>query len=134
MGKMIHYLTLLIFIDLFFLVTGQYSILSPTSLIVDTLLNISNITGLSFYLLIFGTAGIAGIAVVAGVSTGIINKAGIDILAFVSVALGLAALVGDFVSIYVYLASYNDVLALFVMGPIIILFLMTVVEWLRGKD
>ncbi len=133
MGKLVTYLSMMIFIDLFFIITGQIGQVSSTSIILNTILDLSNIFGSAFYILLFITA-IGGIAVTSGVTTGIINKAGIDLLAFTATAVSLSFLVGDFLSIFNYLFTLNAVLATLIMAPIIILFLLTIFEWLRGKD
>ena len=133
MGKLVTYLSILIFVDLLFIVTGQIGAISSTSIILNTILDLGNLFGSPFYILLFVTA-IGGIAVTSGVTTGILNKAGIDLLAFVVTAVALAALGGDFLSIFTYLFALNEILAMFIMAPLIILFLMSVFEWLRGKD
>lgn len=133
MGKLVTYISFMIFIDLFFIITGQIGQVSSSSIILNAILNLGNIFGSSFYILLFVTA-IGGIAVTSGVTTGIINKAGIDLLAFTATAVSLSFLVGDFLSIFNYLFTLNEVLAVLIMAPIIILFLLSIFEWLRGKD
>ena len=133
MGKFVTYLSILIFIDMFFIVTGQMAQISSSSLILNAILNLGNIFGTGLYILLFVTA-VGGIAVTSGVTTGILNKAGIDLLAFVATAVSLSLLAGDFLSIFVYLFTLNEVLAIMIMAPLIIIFFFTVFEWLRGKD
>lgn len=133
MGRLTTFITILIFIDLLFILTGQIGEISSSSIILNTILNLGNIFGSPFYILVFVVA-IGGIAAVTGVNTGIINKAGIDFLAFTGLAISLGFLAGDFVSIFVYLFTLNEILAVVIMSPIIIIFLLSVLEWLRGKD
>ena len=133
MGRFIGYLTFLIFLDLLFIITGQIGVISGTSIIVNSILQLNNITGNPLYTAVFIVA-ICGIAVTAGVNTGIINKAGIDLIAFVALAIVLATLGADFAGIFGYMATQNLVLATMIFAPIILIYLFTVAEWLRGKD
>lgn len=134
MGKFITFLSILIFIDLVFLVTGQTTLNSPSSIIINALIDPANIKTSQFFLVLFGVAGIAGLAALSGVSTGIINNSGVSILGFATTAAALILLVGDYIAVYSYLRSLNAVFAILVMSPIILIFVMTVAEWLRGKD
>ncbi len=132
MGKLISYLAILVSIDLLFLITGQLGQNSPTSIIINSFLDPGNInTGQLWVLLI--TGGISLLTVGAAVVVGIVSRS-FEIVIFIPIAIGLAALIGDFATIFVYLASFNVVIATLVMAPIMILFVMTIVEWLRGKD
>jgi hypothetical protein len=132
MGKLISYLAILVSIDLLFLITGQLGLNSPTSIIINAILDPGNITTSQLWILLI-TGGISLLAVGAAVVVGIVSRS-FEIVLFVPMAIGLSALIGDFATIYVYLASFNAVLATLIMAPIMILFVMTIVEWLRGKD
>ena len=133
MGKLVSYISILVAIDLMFLITGQLAGDSPTSIIIRAFLDPANIKTSAFWSTFLGIVGIAGIAATAGVTSGIVTR-GIDVLAFTAMALALSLLIGDFVTIYVFLSSLNRVLATLVMAPILMLFVVTIVEWLRGKD
>lgn len=133
MGKLVNYISILIFLDLFYIITGQISTISPTSIILNAVLDPSAINSTYFYVVFLGAVGIAGLAAVSGVSTGLVNR-GLDVLAFTAMALGLSLMIGDFVAIYIYLFSLNKILAVMVMAPTIALFVVTIAEWLRVKD
>jgi hypothetical protein len=133
MGKLVNYISILIFLDLFYIITGQISTISPTSIILNAILDPSAINSTYFYVVFIGAVGIAGLAAVSGVSTGLVNR-GLDVLAFTAMALGLSLMIGDFVAIYIYLFSLNKILAVMVMAPTIALFVVTIAEWLRVKD
>ncbi len=134
MGRFAGFLTFLIFLDLFFIITGQIGEISGTSIILNTLLGLENIFGGLFYTVIFVTA-IGGVAALfVGVVTGIINKAGIEFLIFTTLTITFATMAADFISIYVHLASLNVVWATVIFAPIIIIYLFTTLEWLKNKD
>ena len=80
-----------------------------------------------------GVAGIGALVATSSVTSGIVSR-GLDIIIFTAMALAMAALLGDFVTIFITLNQYNTVLATIIMTPIIALFVMTIAEWLRGKD
>lgn len=133
MGKLVNYISILLFIDLMFLITGQLTTVSPTSIIIGAVLNPETMLTTKFYLIFLGLVGIAGIAATAGVTSGIVTR-GIDVLAFTAMALALSTMLGDFISIFLVLRSINIVLATVIMAPLIMLFVVTIAEWLRGKD
>lgn len=134
MTKLTVYLSILIFVDLMFIITGQLSEISPTSIILDAILNPESILSLKFFLVFFGLAGVGALATTAGVTTGIINKAGISILGFAAMSTVLTGLMGDFVTIWIILFQANPVLASLLFAPIVVLFPITLVEWLRVQS
>lgn len=135
MGKLVTYLSILIFMDLFFILTGQIGQISFSSLILNLILNLVNYAQSGFYEAVFSlAAGIGSLAVTVGVVSGIINKSGIELLAFIGIGLSLLTLTGDFISIFNYLYALNNVLAIVVMSPLVILYMVTILEWVRGKD
>lgn len=135
MGKLVTYLSILIFMDLFFILTGQVGQLSVSSLILNLILNLVNYAQSGFYEAVFSLAtGIGSLAVTVGVVSGIINKSGIELLAFIGIGLSLLTLTGDFISIFNYLYTLNNVLAIVIMSPLVILYMVTILEWVRGKD
>ncbi len=134
MGKFVTFLTTLIFIDLIFIVTGQISLNSPTSIILNAIIDPTNIKSSQLFIVLFGVAGIAGLAALSGVSTGVVSRAGIDLIGFAAIAATLVLLVGDFVAIFSFLNSKNSTIAIMIVAPLIAVFVLTVAEWLRGKD
>ncbi len=132
MGKLIQFVAILVFIDILFIITGQNVLNSPSSAIINALLDPANIQASQLWILII-TGGVATLAIVGSVVLGIVTR-NVEFFFFVTFALGFATLVGDFVAIFLYLASFNVLIATITIGPLMILFLMTVLEWLRGKD
>ncbi len=133
MGKLMTFLAILIFIDILFLVTGQLDITSSTSIITGAILNPSGIRGTQFFLVFLGVAGIAGLIATSGVTTGILANA-TNVLAFGLMTLAMIGLLGDYITIFNTLYVHSPVLATVIMAPIIMLFCVTIAEWLRGKD
>lgn len=132
MGKLVSYISILLAIDLLFLVTGQLSINSPTSSIMGAILSPGTMTSSQWWALLI-TGGISLLTVGAAVVVGVISRS-FELIIFIPMAVALSALVGDFATVFVYLASFNLVLATLVMTPIMVIFVITIVEWLRGKD
>jgi len=133
MGKLTRLILSLVMIDLIFIITGQLGISSSLSLITSLITDPSSVTTSQFYNIFLGTAGVAalltGVAVIVGVA---ITKS--ELLLFVPMAIALGAITGDFITLFNILKDYNLILASLIMTPIIGLYVMTVVEWLRGKD
>lgn len=147
MGKAITYLTILIFLDLFFVATGQIcSGTTPctlTSILFNAVLDLGNLSVSQFMAQLFGdifdfvgspTGIISILAGAIGVTIGsLVTRS--DSLLFLSTAgLALGVLASDFVVIFRYLFSLNPVLAIFVMAPTMIIFVLVIVDWSRGKD
>jgi len=134
MGKLINFITILIFIDLLFLVTGQLTLDSPTSVILNGLQDPSILLTTNLWTLVFvGVASLSALAVTSVVIAGIATRNS-DIVIFFAMAGTFALLVPDFILIYNHLASINQPLAILIMSPIVTLFALVVLEWARGKD
>ncbi len=133
MGRLVTMLSMLIFIDILFIATGQLDLSSPTSVITGAILDPSTFKTSVFFILFLGTAGILGLLSTTGVTTGILVNA-TNVLAFTAMAVSMTGLLGDFITIYLSLRNFNEVLAIIIMAPIIMLFAVTIAEWLRGKD
>lgn len=134
MGKLVNYITILIFIDLLFLVTGQLSLSSPTSVILNGIQDPSILLTTNLWTLLFvGVASLGALVATATVIAGIATRNS-DIVIFFAMASTLALIVPDFILIYNHLASINKPLAILIMSPVVTLFALTVVEWARGKD
>ena len=133
MGKLVTFMSILIIIDILFLITGQLNLDSNTSMVTGAILNPTAFKTSVFFLLFFGAVGIGGLIATSGVTTGILST-GTNILAFTGMALAMTGLLGDFITIFNTLRDYNVVLATIVMAPILLLFTVTLAEWLRGKD
>jgi hypothetical protein len=132
MGKLVSYISILVAIDLLFLITGQLSVNSPTSAIMGAILSPGTMTTSQWWSLLI-TGGISLLTIGAAVIVGVISRT-FEIIIFVPMAVAMAALIGDFATVFVYLANFNIVLATVVMTPIMVIFVITIVEWLRGKD
>jgi hypothetical protein len=152
MGRMITYLTILIMLDLTFIVTGQLcsggTACSFTSIIFAMATNPSLSTLSDWFSTMIGntTLLLAGVATVGalgyllsllfgtqGVSVGaqsLISRS--DTIIFGATGVALSLLVGDLIIIFQYIYTGSPIVALFVMSPIIIIYIMTCVEWVRG--
>ncbi len=133
MGKLVTYFSILIFVDLLFIVTGQINLDSGLSFITGALLDPSNITLSIMFTALLGAAGLGALLQKGGVTTGIIVTA-TNVLSFASMAVGLTALFGDFTNIFTTLKNANLVLATMIWVPAMVLLALIIVEWLRGKD
>lgn len=133
MGKLVTMLGILIFIDILFLATGQLNLDSSTSIITGAILEPSLFRTSAFFLIFLGIVGIAGLIATSGVTTGILANA-TNVLAFAAMAIAMTALLGDFITVYITLNALNPVLSKLIMAPVIMMFAVTIAEWLRVKD
>ena len=82
---------------------------------------------------VLGVGGIAALVSTSSVSSGILTRIS-DILIFTVMAVAMTGLLGDFLIIFLYLKDQNLILATALFVPILLIFVMTIAEWLRGKD
>jgi hypothetical protein len=151
MGRLQTYLSILIMFDLLFVITGQIctsaSSCSLTSIIFSMAVNpslssLSNwFTGLigNAAALVAGAASIGTIAFLIArlTSSGISAQAlfqGLanDSILFAATGIALSLIVGDFVAIFQYLASFSLIGALLSMSVMCTMYILTVLEWVRG--
>jgi len=131
MGKLITLLAILIFIDMLFIITGQLVLDSPSSVIISAVTDPSSLKDSNFWAIL--VTGLGGLAVVGAVIAGIATRSS-DILVFVLMATSLSLLIGDYVSIFNHLYALNNVMATIILVPVIVIFALVIIEWLRGKD
>lgn len=145
MGKLVTFITILIVVDLLFIMTGQLCTdgsCSLGSIIIQTILNLQDGVGLTLFHELIGslsdlfsssTGVLSLVAGAATVITGLVFSKN-DSLIFIPIGATFAIMASDFVFIYVYLESLNFYLATITMGVIIVIYILTIVEWIRGKD
>ena len=133
MGKLVTLISILIFVDLAFLITGTLDVSSNTSIVTGALLNPSAIKTSLFFLVFLGAVGIGSLVSQSSVSSGIVTR-GLDVLAFTAMAVAMAAFIGDFLTIYNTLNVSNPVLSKVIIAPLTMVLVITIAEWLRVKD
>ncbi len=140
-----RFLMILIFIDLFFITTGQIcsqGACSLTSILFNAVLDLNNFSFTQFFTDLIGnassifssTTGLMSLFIGGSVLVGSIFGSKSDLLTVLPVTAALALLASDFVFIASYLLSINVILATFVMAPITIMYGIVVIDWWRGKD
>lgn len=132
MGRLGSLIMALVFIDLLFLITGGLNVNAPSSIILGVITDPSTIKTSNFWDLSILT--LVGLAVIAGIYSRLSGGAPSDALKFIPIAIGISALIVDFLYIYNELRALNEVLATLVMAPIVIMFAFAILEWVRGKD
>lgn len=145
MGKIAMYLTILIFIDLLFITTGQLALggnVSVGSILLNAIINLADVQSGTFFQELIGditdlfnsSTGIASLITGVTVAVGTLLLTSSELRIFIPIGLTLSLLTADFVVIAVYLIGINPVLATFIMAPVIILYVLTIPEWLKGRD
>ena len=150
MGKVIYFLTIIIFLDLLLMATGQLcmtppdaeSVCSLNSLIFSSFLNIENFSASTFFSEIIGNignlftsvTGIGALLVTVGLTASTIIGRSSDSVLFIPVGFTLALIGGDLVFITNMMLSANFILGVFIGLPLLISYIMVVLDWTRGKD
>lgn len=133
MGKMVWAVLTLVVIDILFLVTGQLGVTSGSSLIINAILDPSSISFSTFWDAMIGEAGLGALAATVGVTVGALISA-TNVIVFLPMGFVFALLIGDYLTIYNLLNAHNPVLATMVMVPVMMVFILVIVEWVRAKD
>lgn len=146
MGKLVNLIMILVVLDLLFLVTGQLVLSnngpqSVGSIIFKAILNINDFSTNELFNQIIGdvlnlgksTVGFFSLAASSGI---VILAAAVksDRILFITIAMPLSLLINDFVVLGGKLMSYNKVLGIVIMAPILILYTLTMIEWVKEKD
>ncbi len=145
MGKMITFLIMLVFIDLFFLATAQICTVDTctiTSIVFSSLLDLTNFEVSTFFVNLMGDVfsfatsktGAAALLLGGTVALGTFVFASAEQRLYIPISLTLSLLAVDFTIIFSYLVGLNSTLALFVMAPIFLIYVLTILDWIRGKD
>lgn len=145
MGKVIFYLSMLIFIDLLLIVTGQLcgsGSCTLNSIFINALIDLNSLPFSEFVSELIGSltdfassskgvlalvAGAIGVTVAA-----LVTKS--DTILFIPIAGTIAVMGSDFLVIFVELFNHSPILAMFFMAPIVITFYLTILDWTRGRD
>lgn len=147
MGKLVNYVAILIFIDLFFIITGQ---IVPTgqpgsgsisSILFNAILNVGDLTFTELFKEAIGNVanlfnsatGIAAFVFGSAVTIGAIFTRSDSIL-YAVIGFSFSLLTADFVFIFAYLSTFNVILATMLMAPMALIYVITVVEWVKGRD
>jgi hypothetical protein len=140
MGKMFTYLSILLFVDVLFIITGQ-QVLTISSTFINSILNLESLTLGSFVGELLGnfkdlfnsSTGLWSLITGAAVTATLIFTSS-DLKITIPLGITLGVIGADFVGIWVYLNALNPILAMLIMGPMSILYIVTVVEWMLRKD
>ena len=127
MGKLTTFLMVMTGLSLVFYFTG---IINQESTLLTLLLNPESFgfqSLVSQALVAFSISGVAGVVV------GIVTK-NYELVAASGFIIWIMNLMFGFVDVYRKLAAENKVLAIVFFGPILFMFVITTVEWWRGRD
>ena len=144
MGKIIYFISAIVFIWILAIVTGQINLDttdSITSVFINAILDfgefsftqlVGNVLGdLKDY--VSSRAGILSLAASAGVAIGAYLSTSSDQRMYIPVAFTFSLLTTDIITIFNNF-GLNPVLRAFIMIPIGIIYVIVIVDWLRGRD
>lgn len=139
MGKMILLISILIFVDMIFLI-GFPGTLQSHSILAQLIQNPTDINASTFLPSLLST--IASVIVGAGIASGLSYLAGggrlslsAELVFFYGIASGLFfTLIQDYIAIYSLVSLSSKTVASLLMIPFIIIFGFIIIEWLKGKD
>lgn len=129
-NKLTTYLLILSVVLLLFHFAGLIAN-TPISFLLNLLVNPQNVQASTFYTVIY--AAIAGFAI-TGIVIGTFSRARTDLIAKAPIAILLVAFAWDLVAVFGVVRQVNAALAALVLSPLIIVFILAVVEWWGGHD
>ena len=127
MAKLITFMFLMIGVVLLFHFGGLIED-TPNSTLIQLALNPEGITSSNVYLLVIGLLTTVGS--IAVIVIGAVTKT--DFIIFAGIIPPLLTLGWDFLIIFNVFAAINIFVALLIMSPIFIVYIITVLEWWRG--
>lgn len=144
MGKLIFFVSVLIFMYLLLLTTGQIDLESAdsiTSIVIKGIINMGELSFQDWFKQMLGdifdfansSAGIGALIVGSAVTLGTSFFASSEQRIYIPIAFSLGLLTNDFIFIFNNL-GLNLVISSFIFVPLGIIFTLTVLEWLRGRD
>ncbi len=151
MGRIATYLTILVVIELVFVITGQMCVGGSSSCTLGSALfgfalDPSSTTSSFWFKTVIGNVAdmlsgdsslgalgsLFGVAV-AGIAVGsLIFGLKNDAYLWMGTGLALSLLVNDFALFYAYFYSFSPVVATLIFSPIMVIFTFTCLEWVRG--
>lgn len=131
MSKLLTYIAILSVIIILFHLSGIITG-TPLSFFADAVLRPESLRTNQFYTTVYGA--ILAILVGSSIVIGLFIPQRLDIIVLVPVAIMLFLVGWDLFVVYNTLRMINDALALVIFSPLMIIYILTVVEWWRGKD
>ncbi len=142
MGKMIFFITALIFMDILLISTGQLCNVSQCSLgslIFDAIINVEALKFTQLTQQLFGDtkdlfnskAGLGALIIGGVVIAGGLLLTTSENRLFIPIAFTLGLMASDFVFLFTLLPPVWN---MFIMAPIAISYIIITLEWARGKD
>lgn len=131
MGRLVKYILILSVVLLLFHFAGLIED-TPISVLLQLLTNPSNLRNSSLFAVIFAaTQGvIAGVAITIGV----VSPSRVDFVIKVGIVSFLISIGWDLVAIANKLALMNSALAVLIVSPLMVVYLLTAIEWWFGRD
>jgi len=147
MGKVIFFITAIIVIDILLLATGQLCIEGGTgvcglsSIVFNAIINLSHLQFSQFFTEIIGdfvdlrnsATGFTALLTAIGVTIGAYIVASSEQRLFIPIAMTLGIIAGDFVFLFSGL-GINPLLGTLIIAPLAMAFILSVLDWIRGKD
>lgn len=140
MGKLTTYVLLMTGLVVLFYFTGLLTVCNdegscsgatPSSNLLDFALNPQNLKETNFFEKAIITIGLAIAAGVAALAT-IFGKGELVIMGGMTIY--ITGLLWDFMFVFSRVYSENPVFAVILFGPLLVLFVITMIEWWRGRD
>lgn len=143
MGKAIFMITMIVFIDLLLIMTGQLcsqGTCSMSTILFNAMIDFVNFQFSDFWNDIVGlvtssvsSTGWKALLAAAGVTVGAFLLTSSDMRLFIPIALTLGLISADFVYLFTSL-GFNTALASIIIVPFGIAYVLIITDWLRGKD
>lgn len=147
MGKFLYYVVILTFMNLMFFIFLQPADMSLLGIIWSIIFGIaggggwSELTASLSSGLFNLTTALAAVASIAGIALATVTRGAINLETFIWTSIAVTFLINlgvDFIIIFRMLAIVKPpltiILALIFTAPYAVLFVFTILEWIRGKD
>jgi hypothetical protein len=142
MGKLMTFITILVMIDIMLLTTGVVQDMTFNSVLLNAVLDwrTTDVFSWGFFKQLIGDladaatgSGLLSLLLGAGIIAGFFIFPS-DTKLFIPIAAFLALASQDFIVVGQQLAEINNILAALFIVPILILYILTILDWVRGRD
>ena len=130
MQQMTTFMMIMVGIALFFHIFGVIPSTTPNSILINTVLHPQDIA--SSPLMITVLAALT-LAVSLSVFLGFYTR-NVEYALMIPIGWALFTLMWDFLAVVAVLSSVSAVLSLIIFGPLLVIWILTVVDYIRGRD
>lgn len=130
MQQMTTFMMIMLGIALLFHIFGVIPSTTPNSILLNTILNPQDIASSPIMITVLAALTLAtGLSVFLGFYT-----RNVEYALMIPIGLALFTLMWDFLAVVAVISAASKILAVIIFGPLLLIWVLTVVDYIRGRD